>query len=56
MKVGDRVRKSKVLTSAPAFGTVNKITTEYVVVVWDNVNGYWHYTQEQANKKLEVIV
>ena len=55
MKVGDRVRKSKVLTSAPAFGTVEKITKEYVVVVWDEVNGYWHYTEEQAKNKLEVI-
>tara|TARA_B100000131_G_scaffold258037_2_gene253203 strand:- start:340 stop:483 length:144 start_codon:yes stop_codon:yes gene_type:complete len=37
-----------------ASGTVDKITQDYVVVVWDDVNGYWHYTKEQA-KKLEIV-
>jgi len=54
VQVGDRVMKSKVLTSTPAVGTVEKITKEYVVVVWDEVNGHWHYTHKQA-KKLEII-
>ena len=54
MKPGDRVLKDRVLKVENAMGTVEKITKEYVVVVWDDVNGHWHYTKEQA-KKLEVI-
>ena len=26
----------------------------YVVVIWDGINGEWHYTPEQA-EKLEII-
>ena len=38
-----------------AFGTVKQIRKDgYVVVVWDNINGEWHYTEEQA-KRLEVV-
>lgn len=55
MKVGDRVMKSKVLAHIEVYGTIEKITSEYVVVIWDDVNGHWHYTQKQA-KKLKVIV
>ena len=54
MKVGDRVLKDRVLKTQNATGTIKKITKEYVVVTWDNINGEWHYTEEQA-KNLEVI-
>jgi hypothetical protein len=37
-----------------ATGEVVKITKDYVVVSWDDINGQWHYTKEQS-KKLEVI-
>ena len=37
-----------------AKGTVIKITTEYLVVKWNDINGEWHYTLEQA-EALEVI-
>ena len=54
MKVGNRVTKKKVMNVTDAQGTVNKITETYVVVVWDKVNGFWHYTKDQA-KTLKVI-
>jgi len=54
MKVGDRVLTDRVLKIQHATGTIKKITKEYVVVTWDNINGEWHYTEEQA-KNLEVI-
>tara|TARA_R110000824_G_scaffold87707_3_gene216110 strand:+ start:485 stop:661 length:177 start_codon:yes stop_codon:yes gene_type:complete len=54
LKVGDRVLKDRVLKTQNATGTIKKITKEYVVVTWDNINGEWHYTEEQA-KNLEVI-
>lgn len=54
MKVGDRVRKDKVMRVENAFGTVQRVTKEYVIVIWDEVNGQWHYTHEQS-KQLEVI-
>ena len=54
MNVGDRVRKAKVMKVEDAEGTIEKITQDYVVVVWDKVNGYWHYTHQQSHK-LEVI-
>ena len=32
-------------------GTVIKVTTDnYVVVIWENVNGEWHYTAEQFER------
>ena len=37
-----------------AIGAVIKLTKEYTVVSWDNINGEWHYTKDQA-KRLEVI-
>jgi hypothetical protein len=52
MKSGDRVTKEKVMSVVNAVGTVERVTRDYVVVVWDEVNGYWHYTHEQA-KALE---
>ena len=54
MKVGDRVTMSPMWKHSEAIGEVIKITKEYVVVSWDDINGQWHYTQEQA-KKIEVI-
>ena len=53
MKPGDRVLKDRVLKVENATGTIEKITKEYVIVIWDNINGHWHYTKEQA-KSLEV--
>ena len=37
-----------------AVGAIIKITKDYVVVRWDDINGEWHYTEEQA-QKLEVV-
>lgn len=54
MKVGDRVTKEKVLKTSHPMGTITKINNDYVVVVWDTVNGHWHYTPEQA-KSLEIL-
>ena len=54
MKPGDRVKKDKVLRNQGAVGIIEKITNDYVVVKWDNINGHWHYTFAQA-EKLEII-
>ena len=54
MKVGDRVTREAVLRTENPIGTIIKITVDYVVVKWDNINGDWHYTHEQA-KKLELV-
>ena len=54
MKAGDRVRKDQVMNVKDAVGVIEKISREYVVVVWDGINGHWHYTPEQA-KLLEVL-
>ena len=54
MKVGDRVRKDEVLKTTKPTGTIERITQEYVIVVWDDINGHWHYTPEQA-KTLEIL-
>ena len=38
-----------------AVGRIEKITADgYIVVKWDDINGHWHYTKEQA-QKLEII-
>lgn len=52
MKVGDRVTRESVLKTINPVGTVIKITHEYIIVKWDNINGEWHYTHKQA-KNLE---
>ena len=52
-KVGDRVKMSPMWKHKSAVGNVVKITTHYVIVEWDDVNGQWHYTHEQS-KKLEI--
>jgi len=54
VKVGDRVTREAVLRTENPVGTIIKITLDYVIVRWDNINGDWHYTHEQA-KKLEFI-
>ena len=54
MKAGDRVRKDQVMNVKDAVGVIEKISREYVVVVWDGINGHWHYTPEQA-KLLEIL-
>jgi|TARA_B100000900_G_scaffold246061_1_gene209293 hypothetical protein len=52
-KAGDYVTMSNMWKYDIVWGTVDKVTTDYVVVKWDNIPGYWHYTEEQA-KKLEL--
>ncbi len=55
MKVGDRVKMAPMWKYEEAIGEITKIKKDgYVIVVWDNINGEWHWTPEQA-KKLEVI-
>lgn len=54
MKVGDRVTREAVLRTENPIGTIIKITVDYIVVKWDNINGDWHYTHEQS-KKLELV-
>jgi len=54
VNVGDRVTRASVLRVENPVGSVVKITLDYVIVKWDNINGQWHYTHEQA-KKLERI-
>lgn len=54
MKVGDRVKMSPMWKHAEATGEIIKITKDYIVVSWDDINGDWHYTEEQA-AKLDII-
>ena len=54
LKLGDRVEKSPMWKYDSATGTVIKVTKEYVVIKWDDINGDWHYTEEQASKILVV--
>ena len=54
MKINDRVTKDKVMKVENPAGIVEKVTVDYIVVKWDNINGQWHYTHEQA-KKLSVL-
>jgi hypothetical protein len=53
-KKGDCVRMSPMWKYDEASGTVIKITSEYIIVKWNNINGEWHYTPIQA-QALEVI-
>ena len=49
MKVGDRVKMSPMWKHDEAIGTITKITKDgYVVVKWDDINGEWFWTPEQA--------
>ncbi len=55
MQVGDGVKMSPMWKHKEAFGFIKQIKKDgYVVVVWDGINGDWHWTKEQA-LKLEVI-
>ena len=54
MKTGNRVRMSPMWKYDEAIGEIIKVTRAYTVVVWDGINGEWHYTKEQS-KKIEVI-
>jgi len=55
MKPGDRVKMSPMWILDEAFGHVSKITRDgYVVIIWEGVNGEWHYTKEQI-ERIEVI-
>ena len=53
MKPGDRVKMSPMWKYNEATGSIKQIKKDgYVVVLWDGINGEWHYTPEQA-KRLE---
>ena len=55
MDKGDRVRMAPMWKYEEAIGTIKQIRKDgYVVVVWDNINGEWHYTEEQV-KRLELV-
>ena len=54
MKIGDRVKMAPMWKHDEAYGKIIKLTKDYVVVSWENINGEWHYTEKQA-KRLEVI-
>lgn len=55
MKAGDRVRMAPMWKYDEAFGVIKQVRRDgYIVVEWDNINGEWHWTADQA-KKLEVI-
>ena len=55
MKVGDKVKKSPMWKYKDATGTITQIKRDgYVVVIWEGINGEWHYTPEQA-KALEIV-
>ena len=54
MKVNDIVTKDQVMKVKNPTGVIEKITSDYVVIKWDDIPGHWHYTKEQA-KRLENI-
>ena len=54
MKVGDRVKKSPMWKYNHANGTIIKLTKDYTVISWDDINGEWHYKKDQA-KNIVVI-
>ena len=55
MLVGQRVRMAPMWKYDEAFGVIHQIKADgYVVVIWDDINGEWHYTPEQA-KGLEIL-
>ena len=50
MKVGDRVEMSPMWKYDKAVGTIKQIRKDgYVIVIWDGINGEWHFTEEQSN-------
>ena len=55
MEKGDRVRMAPMWKYEEAVGTILQVRKDgYIVVRWDNINGEWHYTEEQA-KRLELV-
>ena len=50
MNVGDRVKMKNMWKYDVANGVIEKITSDYIVIKWDNISGHWHYTKEQATK------
>jgi len=55
MKVGDRVKMDLGPNYGMTTGTVKKITKDgFVVVIWDDINGEWYWTEDQA-KQLELV-
>ena len=55
MEINDRVKMDLSPNYGLATGTVKKITKDgFVVVVWDNINGEWYWTEDQI-KQMEVI-
>mgnify|MGYP001481952980 CR=1 FL=1 len=55
LKPGDRVFKEPMWKHERAEGVVLKISGDgYTIVKWDNINGDWYYTEEQA-KTIKVI-
>ena len=51
LKPGDRVVMSPMWKYNFARGKLIKITRDrYFIVRWDNINGDWHYTEEQAKR------
>ncbi len=55
MEAGNRVKMSPMWKFESATGTIKQVRKDgYIVVIWDGVNGEWHYTEEQT-KNLEVI-
>ena len=51
LKPGDRVVMSPMWKYDFARGKLIKITRDrYFIVRWDNINGDWHYTEEQAKR------
>ena len=55
MEKGDRVRMAPMWKYEEAVGTILQVRKDgYIVVRWDNINGDWHYTEEQA-KRLELV-
>ena len=55
MQKGQRVRMAPMWKYDEAFGVIHQIKSDgYIVVLWDGINGEWHYTPKQA-KNLEVL-
>ena len=55
MQVGDKVRMAPMWKYGEAIGTIYQIRRDgYVVVIWEGINGEWHYTEDQA-KRLEIL-
>jgi len=54
VNVGDKVMMSPMWKYKEATGVIKKVTKDYVVITWNNINGEWHYTFEQA-KRLNII-